>query len=156
MTLDDRRAGDAISASAPDLARVWRAGRAAARPDAFPGLLDGIVESFLDAAGDALCEGHDPALVWPRTQGIVRVPQDARRAREELDAEWDLVQEVLAAALRALSAGAPALEWMSRAVVFARAGARSLPAGGGPPGVLTVRLLSDPAATRRLRGGGRR
>jgi hypothetical protein len=156
VTVGALRAGDAIAASAADLARVWRAGRASARPNAFPGLLDGVVESFLVAAGDGLADRRDPALVWPSTAGVVRIPHDARRARAELDAEWDLVEEVLAAALRALQAGPPELEWIARAVVFARSGVRALASGGGPAGVLGVKLLSDPAATRRARGAGRR
>lgn len=155
MSLDAHRTGDALAASAPDLARVWRAGRAAARPAAFPGLLDGVIESFLAALGEALADGGDPALVWTATTGVVRLPRDARRALEELDAEWDLVEEVLGASLQALDAERAAAEWIERAVVLARAGARSLGAAGGPPGILAVRLLSDPAATRR-RGGGRR
>lgn len=152
MTLETRRAGDALSASAVDLARVWRAGRAAARPGAFPGLLDGAIESFLARAGELLADGRDPALVWPATEGLVRLPRDARCAREELDAEWDLVEEVLGAALRALDADEAAVEWVKRAVVIARAGSRTLGRAGGPPGVLGVALLSDPAATRRARG----
>jgi hypothetical protein len=156
VTLDARRVGDALATSAADLARVWRAGRAAARPSAFPGLLDGLVESFLAAAGEGLAEGRDPALIWPATTGVVRLPLDARREAEELDAEWDLVEEVLAAALRALDAGDGALEWALRAIVIARAGARTLGGGGGPAGVLAVRLHSDPAATRRARAGARR
>jgi hypothetical protein len=156
VTLDARRAGDALSASAVDLARVWRAARAAARPEAFPGLLDGVVETFLAAAGLALAGGRDPALVWPATAGIVRLPADERRTRAELDAEWDLLEDVLAAALRALDADDGALEWMRRAVVLARAGARGLGTPGGPPGVLAVRLLSRPPATVRARGAGPR
>lgn len=152
MTLDARRAGDALAASALDLARVWRAGRAAARPGAFPGLLDGVVESFLQVTGELLAEGRDPALAWPAAAGVVRIPRDARRAREELDAEWDLVEEVLSAALQALHAGEPALQWVKRAVVIARAGSRALGRAGGPPGVLALSLLSDAAATRRSRG----
>ncbi len=156
VTLDPRRAGDALVTSAIDLARVWRAGRAGARPHAFPGLLDGVVESFLAVAGTALAEGRDPALVWSATTGVVRLPRDARRTREELDAEWDLVEEVLAAALRALDAGDGPVEWMKRAVVIARGGVRTLGSAAGPPGVLAVRLHSDPAATRRARGAGPR
>jgi len=152
VTLSDRRVGDALAASAPDLARVWRAGRAAARPQAFPGLLDGLIESFFGLAGEALADGRDPALVWPSTSGVVRVPRDARRARAELEAEWDLVEEVLVASLRALEARDEATLWVKRAVVIARAGARALGAPGGPAGVLAVRLLSDPGATRRARG----
>ena len=130
MSLDAQRTGDALAVSAPDLARVWRAGRAAARPHAFPGLLDGVLESFLAALGGALAGGRDPALVWSETGGVVRLPRDARRAREELEAEWDLVEEVLDASLQALRADAAAAEWIGRAVVFARAGTRSLAAGG--------------------------
>lgn len=152
MTLDARRAGDALAASALDLARVWRAGRAAARPNAFPGFLDGVIESYLQVAGELLAEGRDPALVWPATTGLVRVPRNARLAREELDAEWDLVEEVLTAALRALHAGDAAVEWVKRAVVIARSGTRALGRAGGPRGVLAVSLLSDAAATRRARG----
>jgi hypothetical protein len=152
VTLPTLRAGDALAASATDLARVWRAGRAAARPFAFPGLLDGVVESFLALAGEALAEGRDPALVWPGTSGVVRLPRDARRAREELEAEWDLVEEVLVASLRALDADDEAVRWVERAVVIARAGARALGGAGGPHGVLAVRVLSDPGATRRGRG----
>jgi hypothetical protein len=152
VTLDPRRAGDALAASALDLARVWRAGRAAARPQAFPGLLDGVIESFLQVTGELLAEGRDPALAWPAAAGVVRIPRDARRAREELDAEWDLVEEVLTAALQALQAGEPAVEWVKRAVVIARSGSRTLGRPGGPPGVLALSLLSDAAATRRARG----
>ena len=155
MSLDARRAGDALAASAADLARVWRAGRAAARPGAFPGLLDGLVEPFLSTMGEALAAGRDPALVWTDTVGVVRLPRDARRGGEELEAEWDLVEEVLETSLRALDAEPAAVEWIERALVLARAGTRALARGGGTPGVLVVRLLSDPAATRR-RGGGRR
>jgi hypothetical protein len=152
MTLDARRAGDALAASALDLARVWRAGRAAARPDTFPGLLDGVVESFLQVTGELLAEGRDPALAWSAAAGVVRIPRDARRARDELDAEWDLVEEVLTAALQALQADDAAVEWVKRAVVIARSGTRALGRAGGPPGVLAVSLLSAAAATRRSRG----
>lgn len=152
MTPEARRAGDALAASAADLARVWRAGRAAARTGAFPGLLDGVVESFLQVAGELLSGGRDPALAWPAVHGVVRLPRDARRAREELDAEWDLVEEVLGAALQALQAGDAAIEWTRRAVVIARAGTRALGHSPGPAGVLPIALLSDPAATRRARG----
>lgn len=154
MTLDVHRAGDAIATSAADLARVWRAGRAAARAGAFPGLLDGVVEPFLAALGAGLAAGRDPALIWTETTGVVRLPRDRRRAGEELEAEWDLVEEVLGASLQALDAEPAAREWIDRAVVLARLGARALGAGG-PPGVLAVRLLSDPAATRRRAGGPR-
>lgn len=153
VTLDGRRAGPALARAAPDLARVWRAGRASARPDVFPGFLDGLVESFLAVVGEALADGRDPAHVWPETTGVVRIDaRDPRRTREELDAEWDLLEEVLAASLRALGAADAVLEWIARAVVIARSGARTLERGGGPRGILTARLFSGAAATRRARG----
>jgi hypothetical protein len=154
VTLDTRRVGEGIFGSAVDLARVWRAGRASSRPAAFPGLIDGIVESFLSTAGEALAAGRGPALVWPATTGVVRIDtRDPDRGDEELDAEWDLVAEVLEAALRALDADDDAIEWAGRATVLARAGTRALPSGG-PPGVLAVHLHSDPAAMRLARTGG--
>jgi hypothetical protein len=154
MTVDARRAGDALAASSEDLARVWRAGRASARPAAFPGLIDGVIDSYLLQAGDALANGRDPALVWPATEGVVRLDvRDPRRTSAELDAEWDLVEEVLLAALGALDAGEDSLEWARRAVVLARASTRTLRLGGRG-GVLPVILHSDPAAMRIARAGG--
>ncbi len=152
MTLDARRAGDALALSAADLARVWRSARAPTRPGVFPGYLDGVIEPFFALAGEGLAEGRDPALIWPAVTGVVRVDgRDARRTRAELEAEWDLVEEVLEAACRALDAGDAAREWISRAVVIARTDSRTLGAGGGPPGILTVRVLSGGGATRRAR-----
>jgi len=154
VTLDPRRAGDAVAASSEDLARVWRAGRASARPAAFPGLLDGVIVSFLMQAGDALANGRDPALVWPATEGVIRLDvRDPELTATEVEAEWDLVEEVLVAALRALEAGEDTVQWAARAVVLARSGTRTI-RHGGPPGVLAVRLHSDPAALRVARAGG--
>lgn len=153
MTARDRkRQGDALTYAAGDLARVWRAGRTAARKAVFPGLLDGVAEAFLSRTGQALAAGRDPALVWPSVEGLIRLDgRDPRRGAEEMDAEWDLVQEVLRAACRALGSEDATLDWMSRAVLIARAGCRNLP-GSAPPGVVTVRVLSPPAPTRPARG----
>jgi hypothetical protein len=154
VTLDARRAGDALSASSEDLARVWRAGRSSERPAAFPGLLDGVIESFMRSVGDALATGRDAALVWTATSGVVRlVAGNTAGSLEELDAEWNLVEEVLVSALRSLEVDKAVVEWAVSAVGHARAGTRGLQAGG-PPGVLAVRLHSDPAAMRRARSGG--
>jgi hypothetical protein len=117
-------------------------------------LLDGVVDSFLLQAGDALASGRDPALVWPATEGVVRLDvRDPELTAAELEAEWDLVEEVLVAALRALDAGEESVEWAARALVIARAGTRTL-RHGGPPGVLAIPLHSDPAAMRLARTGG--
>jgi hypothetical protein len=156
MTLDARRAGDALSASAADLARAWRASRLAARPERFPGVLDGVVEAFFALAGETLADGRDPALVWPALAGVVRIDaRDPRRTRADLDAEWDLAEEVLHAACSALGAGDAAREWISRAIVLARTGARSL-ARGGPRAILVVRLHGATGTRRRARASGRR
>ena len=142
MTLDPRRVGDALFTSAPDLARVWRAARAAARPSAFPGLLDGIIESYLATAGEALAAGSSPAVVWPATTGVVRIDaKDPAREAEELEGEWDLVSEVFVAALGALDADDEAVAWAERAIVLARAAARSL-RSDAPPGILVAHLHS--------------
>ncbi len=151
MTLDAHGAGDAIAASAAELARLWRSARASVRPAPFPGYLDGLVEPFFVLVGEGLAEGHDPALLWPAAVGVVRIDgRDARRTRAELDAEWDLAEQVLNAACRTLDASDAAREWISRAVVIARSGSRTLSAGGGPRGIVTVRMLSE-NATRRAR-----
>ena len=151
MTLDAHRAGEALSASAGELARIWRSARAGARPDLFPGYLDGLIEPFVALAGEGLAAGRDPALLWPAAEGVVRVDgRDERRTLRELDAEWDLAEEVLHAACQTLDAGGAAREWISRAIVIARTGSRTLTDGSGPSGVLTVRMLSR-GATRRAR-----
>jgi hypothetical protein len=151
-----RRAGEALAHAAPDLARVWRTGRAASRPAVFPGLLDAIVEPFLTQVGEGLAAGRDPVLVWPAVEGLIRLDgRDGRRTTAELDAEWDLIQEVLEAACRALATDESLLEWVSRAVVIARAGCRNLPQSARP-GVVTVQMLSPMTATRAPRGRGPR
>jgi hypothetical protein len=153
VSLDARRTGDALASAASELARVWRAARASERTEAFPGLLDGLVEPFLALAAEALAAGRHPALLWPAAEGTVRaIAGDARRTREEVEAEWGLLDEVLRAACRSLDADEEAREWLGRALALARAGARRLPDREGAPGILTVRVFSDPAATRRARG----
>lgn len=158
MTLSARRAGDAIARAAVQLLQVWRASRAEARPDVFPGLLDGLLEDFFARAGEALAEGRDPALVWPAAAGLVRLDaHDLARSHAELDAEWDLAEEVLRSACEALDAGDGAAEWLARAIVIARSGARTLDRGGGPPGVALAWSLSGLAGARQpSRADGRR
>ncbi|HEY6099715.1 MAG TPA: hypothetical protein VIW03_09815, partial [Anaeromyxobacter sp.] len=158
VTPADRRAGDAIATSAGELARLWRTTRAQARPDVWPGLMDGLVDELFARTGEALAAGRDPALLWPALVGVVRVdPRDAERSRAELDEEWDLAEGVLTAACDALGSGEAVREWIARAIVLARAGARTLDAGGGPRGIVVVRWLSGLAsARRRERDAGRR
>jgi hypothetical protein len=157
VTLDPRRTGDAIAAAAADLARVWRAARAAARPGFFPGLLDGLVEPFLAAAGEALADGRHAALVWPSVAGVVRLQAgDLGATAAELEAEWDLAEQVLHDACKALDAGEGAREWVSRAIAIARTGTRTLARGDAPDAVLVVWVHSAPAVRRRASGPGRR
>jgi hypothetical protein len=157
MSLDPRRTGDALASACPDLARVWRAVRAAERPGVFPGLLDGLVEPFLALAAEALAARRHPALVWPAVSGVVRADaRDPARTLAELEAEWDLLEQVLGSACKALDADGEAREWISRALALARAGARRLPDGEGAPGILTVRVFSGLAATRRVRASSPR
>jgi hypothetical protein len=153
VSLDVRRTGEALAAAGLDLARVWRSARASERPDVFPGLLDGLIEPFLARAAEALAEGRHPALLWPSLAGAVRVQaSDPRRSREELDAEWELVERVLHAACQALDADDEAREWVRRAIAICRAGARRLPEREGAPGILCVRTFSELAPRRRARG----
>ncbi len=157
MTLDARRVGDAIAAGAADLAGIWRGARREARPEVFPGVIDGILEDFLSRAGEALAAGRDPALVWPETTGVVRVnPKEPFRSVDEIEAEWDLVAEVLAASCEALQADQAASEWLSRAILFARAGARTVHERAAPRGILIVWALSGLSTRSAPRNGARR
>ncbi len=157
MTPETRRAGEAIARAAPELARLWRGARRHARADPVPGLIDGIVEDFLARAGEGLAGGRDPALIWPETVGIVRFdPRAAFRSQDEIELEWDLVDRVLSSARTALHAD-EAAEWLSRAVLIARNGSRTVHAHAGPPGIVVVWLLSGLGPTPPAgRGGGRR
>jgi hypothetical protein len=152
MSLDARRAAEALMAAGPDLVRVWRSARAAERPGIFPGFLDALVEPFLAVAAEALADGRHPALLWSGLAGVVRVDaRDPARTRSELDVEWALLEHVLHAACQALDADADVRDWIARAVAIARGGARRLPEREGAPGILTVRVFSGIAPTRRVR-----
>jgi hypothetical protein len=150
VTPDGRRAGDAIAASAAELARLWRNTRAQSSPDVWPGLLDGIAEEWFLRLGEALGQGRDPALVWPSVVGVVRFDaRDRDRSRDEIDREWNTVEAVLASACDALGSGEDVREWIARALVIARAGSRTVDQGGGPAGVVVVWWLSGVASPRR-------
>ncbi len=149
MTLEARRAGDAIAASAGEVTRVWRSARLQARPGAFPGLLDSVMQDFFTRAGEGLAAGRDPALTWPSTTGVVRLdPNALDRSREEIEAEWDIAATVLASTCVALGAGEAAAEWLERAIVLARTGSRALERRGGPRGILVAWALSGLGARR--------
>jgi hypothetical protein len=134
-----RRCGEAVAASAGELARAWRSGRAGGRRAAPPGLVDGVVESFLEEAGKALAAGLPPGDAWRATTGVLRLR--ARGGDEvpvELDREWTLVQAVLASACEALES-AEAAGWLDAAVDAAREGTRALARGEPHPGIAIVR-----------------
>ncbi|BDG02786.1 hypothetical protein [Anaeromyxobacter oryzae] len=150
MSLDGRRAGEALATAASELTRIWRAARAEASPDVFPGLSDGLVERFVAGLGEALVLGRPAEDVWARAEGVVRLdPAASGLAEDELRAEWRLVGEVIAAACDALEAGPEVTDVAARAVELARGGLESI-RGGGPPAIVRVVSFSP---LRPLRGG---
>jgi hypothetical protein len=152
VRLDARQTGEAIAAASDDLTRIWRAARLEARPDVFPGALDGVVADFVANVGEALLLGREPRDVWARTEGVLRVDPAEGLTNEELATEWRLVGEVLGAACEALDADPASADLVARTVEEGRRGTASLRAGGEAHGVVVVRLLSG----FRPRGGERR
>lgn len=131
--------GRALLRAAPDLARVWRLARRQSRPRVFPGLLDGVVRGFLEAAGRALAGGDAPEQAWAATAGMVRLGPAG--AEDELTAEWALLMEVLAAACESYRADPEVGEWLARAVAAGERATATLSAGAkAPPAVLVVRV----------------
>ncbi|HET7825023.1 MAG TPA: hypothetical protein VFK90_06800 [Anaeromyxobacter sp.] len=150
MSAGRTAAGEAIVASAPDLARLWRATRLQGRRRLLPGLLDGIVADVLVRAGEGLAAGDDPALAWSRIAGVVRLEARERaRSRVELEADWDALESVFRGACEALAAGDEVKAWIAQALAAARAGARTLGEAGGPPGIVVVWWFADPPPARR-------
>jgi hypothetical protein len=140
VTLDERRSGEALRTVAGDLARVWRASRFAGGAVEFPGLLDGVMEEFIERVGEALLLGTAPESVWPSTRGVVRIlPGD--RTSATLSEEWRLVNEVLIAACLALEVADDATEKIRVAIETASRSVAPLLAHGGPAGVLLVHQL---------------
>ena len=143
MTIEPKAFGRALRRSGPELTRVWRLARAQAQRPVFPGLLDGIVPSFLAEAGRRLAEGGAPETAWGGCQGPLRLgPGDSS---EELTVEWALLMEVLAAACESFEADPATAEWLARSVAAAERGTAAVARGGDPArlpaGVLVVRTL---------------
>lgn len=154
MTLDARGTGTALAAAADELVRIWRAARGAARPGVFPGLADGVMDAFALQAAASLAAGEPPLGAWSRTVGLVRLdPRDVAASVREIEAEWDLLGEVLRAACEALDAEPAAFEWLERALAAARAGAPALTdRAARPAGVAIAWAFSGlTAAQRRAR-----
>ena len=151
MTMDPKGFGRALRRAAPELTRVWRLARAQAQRPVFPGLLDGVVPSFLAEAGRLLVDGGAPEGAWAGTTGTLRLgPADDA---EELTIEWALLMEVLGAACETFQAEPAAAEWLAKAVATGQRGtaAVTVPEGGTPlpVGVLAVRTLRSVLPPRR-------
>lgn len=156
--LDTRRTGEALRAAAGDLARAWRAARLSAATGVFPGVLDGVIEEFLERVGEALFVEGAPQDPWAATAGVVRL-LPGPRALEVIAGEWRIARAVLASACEALGVDpSVAARVLGMADAAARA-AGALAAGRAPPGVLLVRQLGgfrQRAAPEAGRSGGQR
>ncbi|HYD42693.1 MAG TPA: hypothetical protein VEB43_17825 [Anaeromyxobacter sp.] len=158
MTLDARRAGEALRAAAGDLARVWRASRLAAGMGVFPGALDGVIEEFLERVSEALFVDGAPQDPWAATSGVVRL-LPAPRALELFAGEWRLARVVLSSACDALGVEPAVAARVLGMVDDAARRAGELADGRGPAGVLAVRQLGgfrQRAAPPDGRSGGPR
>ncbi len=140
MTLGVKRSGEALRAAAGDLARVWRASHYTSGAPVFPGLLDGLMEEFLERVAEALLLEHPPQDVWRSTRGVVRLLPRGESA-PALAAEWSLAADVLFSACEALEVSPAAAEAIRTAVETAAGGVQALISGGGPEGVVVVRQL---------------
>jgi hypothetical protein len=125
-----------------ELVRIWRLARATERPDVFPGLVDGILADFFVRSGELLATGAPPEEAWRGLAGLVRWPTSVAPA--ELDAEWVLVEEVLAATCESVNAAPEVSAWLAQAVAACRAGTPRLTARGeGPRAVVTALVFSS-------------
>jgi hypothetical protein len=152
VSLDVRRAGEALRAAAGDLVRLWRSARCAAGETAFAGALDGVMEEFLERVAEALLHDTPPEAVWSGTGGVVRIPPGTG-GTARVEAEWRLAGGVLASAGQALQVSDDVAARLQRSVSAAIA---ALPIDGTrhPREVLVVWTL--PTVRRRPgpRGGG--
>jgi hypothetical protein len=141
LKLDARRSGEALRAAAGDLARIWRASRTNSTTSVFPGVLDGVMDEFLERVAEALLLGEPPEAAWPATRGVVRIlPRE--RAIDALQAEWELTSAVLLSACDALEVDPAAADLVQRAVEAAVQGSGALLASKGPKGILVVHQLA--------------
>jgi hypothetical protein len=152
VPLDHVKAGKVLGHAAPELLRVWRLARATARPQVFPGLLDGLMGDFLRRAARLLQQGAAPEEVWSGACGTLRWSADA--GADEMTAEWALALEVISAAIDSADFDPAIGAWLARAVASAEAATgamRGPSAAPAPPGVLLVKMFSSLA--RPQRGG---
>ena len=144
MTLSLPQVGMALASASEEALRLWRAACRAERRTAFRGLMDDLVEPFARRVGEAIASGAPPEGIWGTIYGVARLP---RNAGEEIDREWALAGEVVAAIADALHAGPEARQY---AVAAAREASRrtlelaaASPAPRGP--VLAVRVMEGKA-----------
>lgn len=141
VNLDARRSGEALRAAAGDLTRIWRASRAATDTGLFPGVLDGIMEEFMERVAESLLLGQPPESVWPATRGVVRILPSGK-AIDTLQAEWEMATEVLLSACGALEVDPAAAELVLRALECAAQGSGELAVDKGPAGILVIHQLA--------------
>jgi len=140
VTLSTPQAGVALASASEEALRLWRSACRAERRTAFRALMDDLVEPFARRVGETLAAGAPPEEVWPAIWGVARLP---RNAAEEIQREWALAGEVVAAIADALHAGPEARE---HALAAAREASRRtlelVAASPAPPGpVLAVRVI---------------
>ncbi len=134
-----------------ELTRIWRMARAAARPEVFPGLLDGVVGPFFARAGEELARGGAPGAVWEGLAGVVRWA--ITRGEEELREEWVVVREVVGAACEAVNADPAVQAWLGEASARCQQGALALCQGGThPPGLVPAVVFSSLVPRPAARG----
>jgi len=141
--------GKALAASAGEALRLWRSARRHARPQVFPGLLDGLVEEFARAVGETFAAGWDPESVWSALEGVVRALPEG--TGEELEAEWVLAGEVVSAIADALKAGPDARHHAIGAAreAFRRTTDLAASKGAWRGKVLVVRVLANGKPRRK-------
>jgi hypothetical protein len=151
MALGLVASGKAIAQSADELARIWRLARTPARPDVFPGLLDGIMQAFFARSGQLMSAGRPPEEVWHGLSGLVR--WSPALGAKELTQEWAVAMEVLTAACESLSAEPDVAQWLARAVARAEKGTAALrdekPSDDPPTGIVTGLVFGDLRPRRR-------
>lgn len=130
--------GAFLRQQAEELTRIWRVAHASEGPPVTPALIDGVVTSFFEGAGDLLAAGELPEAVWGAITGVVRWAPPL--VPDELVREWGLVREVIAAACDSVNAAPAVAEWLERAVTVCEAETARLRAGARSeaPGVVTA------------------
>jgi hypothetical protein len=131
-----------------ELTRIWRMARAEARPEVFPGLLDDVVGSFFETCAALLSRGAAPEEVWAGVAGLVRWQPEL--APRELDAEWEVAADVLAAACESVNGERTVSAWLERAASACQAGTAALleERRQVPAGIVTTFVYS-PITPRR-------